>query len=87
MKLTPLIVLAALAAASAAYAQGGGGMTPEMQAAREAMTKACAADAKTLCDGKERRELMMCLHDNAAKLSAPCTEAMAKAPARPARPQ
>jgi hypothetical protein len=87
MKLTPLIVLAALSAAGAAYAQGGGGLSPEVHAAREAVMKACSTDAQSLCAGKEQREMMMCLRDNAAKLSAPCTEAMSKMPARQPRPQ
>ena len=90
MKFMPMIVLAALTAAGAAYAQeggGGGGPTPEMRAAREAMMKACATDAQSLCAGKERRELMMCLRDNTAKVSAPCSEAMSKMPARQPRPQ
>ncbi|MDB5450630.1 MAG: hypothetical protein JWQ52_1758 [Phenylobacterium sp.] len=86
MKLTPLIVLAALSAAGAAYAQGGG-LSPEVHAAREAVMKACSTDAQSLCAGKEQREMMMCLRDNAAKLSAPCTEAMSKMPARQPRPQ
>jgi hypothetical protein len=87
MKLIPIIVLAALSAAGAAYAQGGGGLSPEVHAAREAVMKACATDAQSLCAGKEKREKMMCLRDNAAKLSAPCTEAMSKMPARQPRPQ
>jgi hypothetical protein len=89
MKFLPMIVLAALSAAGAAYAQegGGGGPSPEVRAAREAMMKACATDAQSLCAGKERRELMMCLRDNAAKLSAPCADAMSKMPARQPRPQ
>ena len=41
-----------------------------MQAARKAMTEACAADMKTLCDGKEGREATMCLiRDNRDKAS------------------
>ena len=92
MKLMPMIVLAALSAAGAAYAQqggggGGGGLSPEVRAAREAMMKACATDGQSLCAGKERRELMMCLRENAAKLSAPCADAMSKMPARQPRPQ
>jgi hypothetical protein len=91
MKLTPMIMLAALAAASVASAQpqggGGGAPSPEVQAARDAMRQACAADVKTLCDGKQGREMMMCMRDNAEKLSGPCKEAMSRMPARPARPQ
>jgi hypothetical protein len=85
MKLRIAIAVSALALAGAAFAQqpagGGGGQapSPEMQAARKAMTEACAADMKTLCDGKEGREAMMCLiRDNRDKASKPCQDAMAK---------
>ncbi|WP_309604679.1 hypothetical protein [Phenylobacterium sp.] len=84
MKLRIAITLAALAIAGSAVAQpaaepgGSGGPSPEMMAARQAMRQACAADVKTLCDGKMGREAMMCLRDNAAKVGAPCKEAMAK---------
>jgi len=78
MKLQILTTLAALAVAGAAFAQQPA-PSPEMQAAREAMTKACAADMKTLCDGKEGREAMMCIaRDNADKASQPCKDAIAK---------
>jgi hypothetical protein len=89
MKLTPFLVLAALAAATAAQAQGagGGGLSPEVRAARQAVAQACAADAKALCADQQGRNMMMCLRDNAAKVSAPCKDAMAKMPARPARQQ
>jgi hypothetical protein len=90
MKLTAISILGALALAGAAQAQpqgGGGGLSPEVHAAREAVAKACAADARTLCQDKQGREMMMCLRDNAPKLSQPCQEAMAKMPPRPMRPQ
>ncbi|HEX3699085.1 MAG TPA: hypothetical protein VHV27_00270 [Phenylobacterium sp.] len=91
MKLKLLIVAGALACASSAFAQpagGGAAASPEMQAARAAMREACAADMKTLCDGKEGREAFMCLRDNADKASAGCKDAMAKMrAARPAAPQ
>jgi hypothetical protein len=70
--------------AGAAFAQppagGGGGQSPspEMQAARQAMMQACAADMKTNCDGKQGREMMMCMRDAGDKVSAPCKDAMAK---------
>jgi hypothetical protein len=83
MKLTLPIVLSALFAASAVYAQGGGGLSPEVHAARDAVRKACTAEAQSLCAGKAQREMMICLRDNSAKLSAPCAEAMSKMPARP----
>ncbi len=84
-----LIVAAATLVAGAALAQEGGGPpaggqgpSPEMRALFQAARDACAADAKTLCDGKAGREMMMCLRDNADKVSAPCKDAMSKLPAR-----
>jgi hypothetical protein len=87
MKLTVLLSLAALAVSGSAFAQqpapgGGAGPSPEMVAARQAMRAACATDFKTLCDGKEGREAMMCLRDNAEKVSAGCKDAMSKMPRR-----
>ncbi len=61
-------------------AGGGGGfqMPPEMQAARDARDKACAADTKKLCPGQEGREASACLRENVAKASKPCQAASAK---------
>ena len=84
MKLTILAAMAAFALSSAASAQAPA-PNPEMQAARDAAMKACAADAKTLCGGKEGREMMQCLRQNGDKQSAPCKDAMSKLPAP--RPQ
>ena len=85
MKLKLAIAFAALAMAGSAFAQPpasgggpGGPPSPEMQAARQAMRQACAADMKSLCDGKEGREAMMCLRDNGEKVSSPCKDAMGK---------
>ncbi len=81
MKLRIAITLAALAMAGSALAQppgGGAPPSPEMQAARQAMRQACAADMKTLCDGKAGREAMMCMRVAGDKVSAPCKDAMAK---------
>ena len=81
MKLQIAATLAALAMAGSAFAQppeGRPAPSPEMQAARHAMREACAADMKTLCDGKMGREAMMCMRDNAEKTSQPCKDAMAK---------
>lgn len=88
MKLRIALTLAALACAGSAFAQppGGGPPSPEMQAARQAMMQACAADAKTLCDGKQGREMMQCLRGSADKVSAPCKDAMSKMPQRPPPP-
>jgi hypothetical protein len=86
MKLRITLTLAAMAVAGAAFAQppagGGAGPSPEMQAARQAMMQACSADMKTLCDGKQGREMMQCMRENADKTSAPCKDAMSKMPAR-----
>ncbi|WP_293371513.1 efflux RND transporter periplasmic adaptor subunit [Phenylobacterium sp.] len=79
------------AAPTGGGAAGGGGggaggagftMSPEMQAAREAMHKACDVDTKKLCPGQEGREAFMCLRENATKASAACQAAMAKMPHR-----
>lgn len=80
-----LTTFAAMAMAGAALAQPPA-PSPEMAAAREAMTKACAADMKSLCDGKAGREAMMCMRENQAKLSAPCKDAMSKMPMRQGPP-
>ena len=84
MKLTALILAASLLGAASAQAQAPA-PSPEMQAAREAVTKACAADQKSLCDGKQGREMFQCLRTNSDKLSAGCKDAMAKMP-RPQAP-
>jgi hypothetical protein len=80
MKLMITTALAALTMAGAALAQPT--PSPEMAAAREAMMKACATDAKTLCSGKEGREQMMCMRENQDKASAGCKDAMSKMPRR-----
>jgi multidrug efflux system membrane fusion protein len=56
----------------------GGNFPPEVQAAREARDKACAADSKKLCPGQEGREAAMCLRENVAKASKACQDASAK---------
>lgn len=76
---------AGAAAPSAEGAQPGGGgfaMSPERQAARAALMKACAGDLAKLCAGAEGREAMMCLRENAAQASAGCQSALAKTPRR-----
>ena len=81
MKLKIAVVLGALSLCGAAVAQPPA-PSPEMQAARQAMMQACSADLKTLCDGKQGREMMMCLRENEAKASQPCKDALAKLPRR-----
>ena len=94
MKLQILALVGALSLAGAVAAQPppgggpGGPPSPEMQAARQAARAACAADMQSLCAGKEGREAMMCLRDNADKASQGCKDAMAKMRAMaPPRPQ
>ena len=85
MKLKAMLLCVSLIASAAAVAQAPPAPSPEMQAAREAMLKACDADIKSTCSGKQGRELFQCLRENNDKLSAGCKDAMAKMP-RPQRP-
>ena len=85
MKLRITLALAALAVAGAAAAQPPA-PSPEMQAARQAMMQACSSDMKTLCDGKQGREMMQCMRGSMDKVSAPCKDAMSKMPQRPPPP-
>jgi hypothetical protein len=80
MKLTPMIVLAALSVGTTAFAQDAArpAPSPEMQAARKAVMESCAADRETLCNGKQGREAMACMRENAEKLSTPCKDALTK---------
>ncbi len=70
---------------AAVIAQRSPAPSPEMQAAREAVLKACDADIKSTCSGKQGREMFQCLRENNDKLSAGCKDAMGKMP-RPQRP-
>ncbi|MDB5492764.1 MAG: hypothetical protein JWP86_101, partial [Phenylobacterium sp.] len=63
-------------------APAGQGGSPEMQAARAAVTQACGADLQKLCAGQQGREAFMCLRQNADKASAACQGAMARMPRR-----
>lgn len=76
LRLAAIVVAAALLGATAVRAQDA--PTPEHLAAREATHKACATDEKTLCDGKQGREIFQCLRANDAKLSAGCKDALGK---------
>ncbi|HTV79483.1 MAG TPA: hypothetical protein VMF03_14605 [Steroidobacteraceae bacterium] len=83
MKLHTLVLLGAALAAPSVFAQAPPAPSPDMQAAREAVTKACASDSSSLCSGKEGREMFACLRQNSDKLSQGCKDAMAKMPRRP----
>ena len=83
MKLKSSVLVAAVLFAAVAQAQPPA-PSPEVQAARAAVQKACAADTKTLCGDKTGHEAMVCLRSNADKISADCKDAMAKLPKPPA---
>jgi hypothetical protein len=85
MKFRAMLLCVSLIASAAVVAQAPPAPSPEMQAAREAMLKACDADIKSTCSGKQGREMFQCLRENNDKLSAGCTDAMGKMP-RPQRP-
>ena len=87
MKLKSLVLCVSLLAAGVAIAQAPPAPSPEMQAAREAMRKACDADMKSTCSGKEGREMMQCMRANTDKLSPSCKDAMSKMPRPPAPAQ
>ena len=76
MKLSVIVIAASLLGAMAAQAQDA--PSPEHLAAREATHKACATDEKSLCDGKQGREIFQCLRTNNDKLSAGCKDALGK---------
>jgi hypothetical protein len=85
MKFRAMLLCVSLIASAAVVAQAPPAPSPEMQAAREAMLKACDADIKSTCSGKQGREMFQCLRENNDKLSAGCKDAMGKMP-RPQRP-
>ena len=84
MKLKSLVLCVSLFASGAVLAQAPA-PSPEHVAAREATRKACDADIKSTCSGKEGRETFQCLRANTDKLSAGCKDALAKMP-NPAAP-
>jgi hypothetical protein len=84
MKMNSWLLAAALLAGTAVQAQPA--VPPEVQAARDAMRQACAADQKSLCADKQGREMMQCMRANTDKLSPGCKDAMAKLPRPPAPP-
>jgi hypothetical protein len=76
MKLSVIVIAASLLGAMVAQAQDA--PSPEHLAAREATHKACATDEKSLCDGKQGREIFQCLRASNDKLSSGCKDALAK---------
>ena len=77
MRILTALLCLSLTAAATSFAQAPPAPSPEMMAAREKMTKACQADMKSLCGGKDGREAMMCLRSAPQdKLSTSCKGAM-----------
>ena len=66
-------------AAPSVFAQAPPAPSPEVQAAREAVTKNCANEAA--CTGKTGREMFQCLRANPDKLSARLQGRPSKLPA------
>ncbi|MEO8309332.1 MAG: hypothetical protein ABI616_14955 [Pseudomonadota bacterium] len=82
MKYRPILVCLSLMGGACALAQAppaGGPPSPEIAAARAAVGKACDADTKASCPGKQGHEAMMCLQAvPAEKVSTGCKDAMGK---------
>jgi hypothetical protein len=83
MKLHTFVLLAAAVAAPSVFAQAPPAPSPEVQAARAAVQKACANDMNTTCAGKQGREAFQCLRANTDKVSPDCKDALSKLPQRP----
>ncbi|HEY2590842.1 MAG TPA: cysteine rich repeat-containing protein [Steroidobacteraceae bacterium] len=77
------IAVGALLAMPFALAQApGGGPSPEMQAAIQAVRTACQDDVKQYCSDKQGRAVFQCLRENTDKVSSGCKDALGKLPAR-----
>ena len=76
MKRSAIVLAAALLGALVARAQDA--PSPEHLAARAATHKACATDEKSLCAGKQGREIFQCLRASNDKLSAGCKDALSR---------
>ena len=78
LKLKSLVLCVSLLALGAALAQEAAAPSPEHLARREATRKACDAEIKSTCAGKEGRETFQCLRANTDKLGAGCKDALSK---------
>ena len=77
MKLKALALCVSLFASGVVLAQEAA-PSPEHLARREATRKACDAEIKSTCSGKEGRETFRCLRANPDKLSATCKDALSR---------
>ena len=84
MKLKLLALCVSLFASGAVLAQQAA-PSPEHLARRGATRKACDAEIKSTCSGKEGRETFQCLRANPDTLSAGCKDALAKLAAAAAK--
>ena len=80
MNSTVMILAASLLAAAATAPAQTAPPSPTLQTARASMHQVCAADQKSLCDGKQGKAMFQCLRQNNDKLSAGCKSALAKMP-------
>jgi hypothetical protein len=76
MKLSAIVIAALLLGATAARAQEA--PSAEHLAHRAATHKACATEEKSLCEGKQGREIFQCLRAHDDKLGSGCRDALAK---------
>lgn len=76
LKLKSLALCVSLFASGAVLAQAPP-PSPEHLARREATRKACDAEIKSSCAGKEGRETFQCLRAHPDKLSSGCKDALA----------
>jgi hypothetical protein len=88
MKLRSVLLVVSLLSAAAVQAQTPPpAPSPEEQAARDNVRKACSADMQSLCADKKGHEAMACLRSNPDKVSAGCKDAMSKLHRPSAPPQ
>jgi hypothetical protein len=88
MKLSSLVLVVSLLSAAAVQAQTPPpAPSPEEQAARDTVRKACAADMQSLCADKKGHEAMVCLRSNPDKVSSGCKDALSKVHRPSAPPQ
>jgi hypothetical protein len=75
MKVTALVLMAALVAGAPAYVQAQRGEHIDSQVAQ-----ACKTELQQLCKGQKGKEAEQCLKTNESKLGSECKGAISKAP-------
>jgi hypothetical protein len=74
MKVTTLVLVAALVAGVCAQAQA------QHREVNSQVAQACKAELQQLCQGQKGKEAEQCLKNNESKLSSQCKGAVSKAP-------